>query len=1760
MTATAPPVYANPGNGSSGYSLFPATRQDYDCALDSLAYLPDGRLVVARPINVTQDQYIQCDLGSNSSGCTIQTSKTNNTFQVYGNPTLQDIVVTLKPSPTLTAWFPININTSTDFNASIPIASGNWSAQYNITNVVSTNCTSLVPIEDPLVPGWGCASIGDYTQRYATYRPMDTANFTYMGPVFFYTPGNDSIIDANETERVPCTTLPPPLYTCATGLPYYRDSDIGIMLSASLFYVPFLFTEPTWCVGTYLPRNTTCRYNRLYYQFDDVSDLQPLITRSGYAIPCFNQLVLNYTCPVNSTGPATASNGTSNKDLIYYFNNSAALNRSLPCIQNTAAAAPLCRQVDVTYAFGMNATVIVEGVGVRVYIDGVRQALRCTSPALSSLAASASGSSVLAGVQDYYNVRVDTEAKAWDVRYLETRERVRQQLRTPMSMAMPFVNIANVTLYPKASLTCCAARMLRSLGHFIVAFYFEILYTVRSLLTLPALIPDYTFEVPTFRDALDEFRDALCEFMCMLTRIIPAEYTCTFSGNPTGCNSGPSCAQGLLCHIADVPLLLAEILVEILVTIRDLTDNEGAVPTSSPVLGDDCGVNNVGGCIASIIVYIITKVIFTLTQIGRDLAANVDCLIAAITVALDNGSTYPTPIIFSIVNPIMTLIEGLVGDVLSAIIKFVISVITTIVYLFTGQIDLFVTELGQVFEYLGDIFVNLGEVILQFLLQIPVIKDIVGFFVEVIQGACQFLEDAINVFAGDNPVDLSCGDITLKRGILSAPGWLPTVYPDHWASMSTACHTAIQHYNASGYTSMTDDNMRRELTFCLKSYYWMVQVPEAHAVDGYENACDFRMPTLYAANKRWAQFTTEELTFIKGCMPVRQAVEKLQKSAPFVPRDILDNFPTRLFDFGEQMLFAYSAHRQYRQDRVYPIETVLSENYLANWQDDGFSVAHLEALKELPRAEADDALGSNDDEAPAYLSIRSYALRAIDADRNAARLPWRRTRARNVEQITSAMRFVDEWVGGGTSLSSVSRRKREAETPSGTGRRSAVLVGQFVNFTVEKMARRRVLAPPTLNFSLYAAPASATGPRRMSTGRLTMDALADTATITARFIKGARNEELLSKVYVAGGSIGQIGYAALIGSVGVVRDLFSSAWTTNSASGVTAANQKPGIWKSKADGSSVSLGGLFTSMTQSLTSVVAAGFTMAGARPASTYALFTRLSAASPEAQLRRDKMRAVMVGAQLSLSASFARGTGGSVPEVEMTPELRSLLYSISHAGGVRANLVDCDINITGLCESCLYLGTGLTVLETGIETTAGYYTGNVSQEPSYAYSTQQFEDVRDYLNNSAASVILGDSPDNPPRWPWYDRSNLRILGDFTPNKLRFSSLSGLFQETLDLILGDGTGQFATADPATASGINVFTAQILGSVHGAVRDSVWTPPPRAANGSVTITARSPSELLLGWYDYFWGWIRTCNFVEELDGSQKNLSIGEGVGVMVCVAIVISLFVGAGVPLSFGIVGMALLMGTLVVTYGWSYRCGLALPQQLADDLMHFFTYTLLARAPWFAGGIIKNDTFTADQAGLCANYAAPSEGGYDYYHCVNELGFKDFGYVMAFILQTTTPSTVAWLNETTLPLFEQIIHLDFVQLRLNAFVDTYNASDPISYSAHNSCAYIYVGWSHLAIFQLVMQGAILLAPLLGILVALITGFFIFVAALYLLGHAVLTFVTMVPVRVGMARAEATRIAYADSLHYYDALEPPPTFRAYRQLRGAFMRRFYNRV
>ena len=277
---------------------------------------------------------------------------------------------------------------------------GNLTALYNVTNFTSWDCTDpSTPIDPhPLI------AICNNFDGLAYMKPPDSINFTLMGPIWFYADTNDtSNVNASELTSVPCSTTMLSGWSCTSaGGAYWQGQRIGTWLSpGSNVFAPYVgqacTSEPNGA-----PSRSICRGNRLYRLNTLTLEYTPFFLENDVtaSVPCIFDRLDGYDCQANNT--AVASNGSVVLPLIYYYNNSALENQTVPCIQNNATAMPQCRQIEVQYQSGLNATIVVQGVSVRYYINDERIELRCTAPVVNGISSLAPNATMEARVNAYY--------------------------------------------------------------------------------------------------------------------------------------------------------------------------------------------------------------------------------------------------------------------------------------------------------------------------------------------------------------------------------------------------------------------------------------------------------------------------------------------------------------------------------------------------------------------------------------------------------------------------------------------------------------------------------------------------------------------------------------------------------------------------------------------------------------------------------------------------------------------------------------------------------------------------------------------------------------------------------------------------------------------------------------------------------------------------------------------------------------------------------------------------------------------------------------------------------------------------------------------------------------------------------------------------------------------------------------------------------------------------------------------------------------
>lgn len=541
-------------------------------------------------------------------------------------------------------------------------------------------------------------------------------------------------------------------------------------------------------------------------------------------------------------------------------------------------------------------------------------------------------------------------------------------------------------------------------------------------------------------------------------------------------------------------------------------------------------------------------------------------------------------------------------------------------------------------------------------------------------------------------------------------------------------------------------------------------------------------------------------------------------------------------------------------------------------------------------------------------------------------------------------------------------------------------------------------------------------------------------------------------------------------------------------------------------------------------------------RPQQLAQTLVRLSSATPRAVAARARLSGV-VSAVTATAADAWLSVRNGTPRASPAVLLRE---SSSTSGGnddtpTNATAYECQTPYATLCAECALVDFYVGHLVGSVTQMVAYFAGSAASEPSFAHGYAAYAALAARLDNASAPAVVGDSPDNPVRWPWHDRNNWRAFGDATPNKLRFDDLAELVTATLDFLVGDtsnssqvllatlplggvdaldaaraavGTAASLLPPPSfmtmledvstraidTPRGLRATTkgqfARIvlsgarsaLPTLRATVRSSkAALASARAAAAAATANASTPvagavasftsfTEVGRAWIDFFWGGIKTCSWRDELTGAKKRFAVGEALLIMGAVSIgggIVTALVLPGQTLAFlggsaATLGAVVVFGSLFVTYTWSFGCFVALPLQLADDVVYFLANTLFTRCDWFFAGVINEATYTNDHCAACALFDDDAPA-FTVPHCSRDVGFLDFGYNAAFSLAQLFPSAVEWFNTTTLPLLSDVAALDYVQTRLGAFAAR-NMSDPIVYAQVHSCNAVYTFAPHLAI------------------------------------------------------------------------------------------------
>ena len=409
-----------------------------------------------------------------------------------------------------------------------------------------------------------------------------------------------------------------------------------------------------------------------------------------------------------------------------------------------------------------------------------------------------------------------------------------------------------------------------------------------------------------------------------------------------------------------------------------------------------------------------------------------------------------------------------------------------------------------------------------------------------------------------------------------------------------------------------------------------------------------------------------------------------------------------------------------------------------------------------------------------------------------------------------------------------------------------------------------------------------------------------------------------------------------------------------------------------------------------------------------------------------------------------------------------------------------------TTICEQCLYLQALFDRAIAATDQLITYYEAGGQFSASLTLAFHFFN----YTLNENAIVVVGDSPTlHVGLFPAqgvdfrdFLIQSARYMGDDTPNKTRFDD----FINRANAVVTNTTGG---NNNVTNSSLftRVYTETINGQVFGII-SSLFLPVLQVLYDAVLYLTGSPQQdedLAVFLLDTF----IFCDWLvgNDLNGTLKRFSIGELLLIYGAVFIFASILTIA--MFGFDIIAQiftAMIAGTLLFSTfmtlyaNWAYLCFPALPTILANDLMYFVSYNLIPKCSWFWGFMIKSAYDNTNCVTCNATIA------FNLTHCVHEVGFFDFTYNIAFIIEVFFPEALHFLR-TSSGIFRLIADLPPVSARLNYFINV-DLNDPFIWARYQGCDWITTMWANTFIFTLYLAGlGVVVVPVLVAVVAILS-------------------------------------------------------------------------
>ena len=999
------------------------------------------------------------------------------------------------------------------------------------------------------------------------------------------------------------------------------------------------------------------------------------------------------------------------------------------------------------------------------------------------------------------------------------------------------------------------------------------------------------------------------------------------------------------------------------------------------------------------------------------------------------------------------------------------------------------------------------------------------------RGVCDYVEAAINQMAAaitaisfgtyTVPIVVMCcyGSFAcwpFKRDVFDASMFTGyetnvTLTPDTWLSFfishpnasrvfkwdeKDTCSVSMDHYKDLIWRDMTDDE-RQHAFFCIFKLTWHIRTDGQDATQLPNSVCDDAMTGL--AGYDWASLRPLEKSTINNCITSRLYIDDMRRRAnvPWFPQDWWTN-EHRKMHFGMELITAARIYYQYMMDQSTAPSIMISPTYQAAWVSMGLNISHYNGL-----VTTDDVLLMRTH----YHLVDYYAW-----NNNATQyepIVWLTTGAWSfVANISAriaenAHAFSDNETNPTTYLPYT----YHTDVPGGISDGILFDLVSRIFSSISEFARR--WADP-VNLKKRAA---FFGDVRKMSGQVINRLSGEATRMSLEWWKAASHNislyygeceanETLAFMYEY-----ELAIRGLDESHGNHSMLYRLGhWWQNAEIPTvqTIPVQKDGKYRGD-NTTTTDNDGTETTMQRlaRYVSIVRKGSTGANAR---TSQLMSGFYMMRNRIYTRVIKQRLDEIQEEAQTRATFSKGRSHDGATTYRIVKNRPLdvanqtrfytakLAELEHEAAavtkprflynrrfttnalVRLNgLLDltCTSSSAILCNECFFVDQLVGRIENGMRITTGYYQGG-----QYDAAFNQTMDLFQYSLNPNARARLGDSDELPARWPWSMFPFWRILGDPTPNKLRFNDVVNLTDGIVDnfgLSIQNSSLytniNIATVDGLVASFIFRLFMPVIDFFYRIVI-FLFSPT------GVTDATASVSFLVENWLICDW------NVGNAFTGANKRFSIGEALGLYVCIYLLILIVFTTVFGLnpwsllaSTGFAGMIVIFTFLNVTYNWAWLCWPGLPYGLFVDINYFLTHTVFTKCEWLFSGLILG-TYNNDVCTTCGFALDVSMA-----NC-RDYGFQDIFSNVVFMLEYYTPWVIGWLRQTTTPLYV-IYQIPFVNQRLNQFA-TLNMADPETFALYWACNAIITPlpfFINIALFAKIVQ---FLAPLLALIIALV--------------------------------------------------------------------------